>query len=136
MSYGVSPALQKSVYQALSADSALAALVGTAIFDAPPSGTVPATYVSLGPERVIGRSDQTRSGAQHDFTVSVVTEEDGFQAAKEVAGAVNDVMAGTLPPLERGHLVWLGFLKAQARRESAGQVRRIDLTFRARVDDY
>lgn len=135
MSYAVSPALQKAVYEVLSAHGALAGLVGTDIFDAPPSGVVPGTYVSLGPERVLDRSDASGRGAQHDFTVSVVTNADGFQSAKEIAGAVNDALAGPFPPLDRGKLVWMGFLRAQARREQAGQIRRIDLTFRARVDD-
>ena len=43
-------------------------------------------------------------------------------------------MAG-LPALERGRVITLNFLKARARREEAGQIRRIDLTFRARVHD-
>jgi len=36
MSYGVSSALQAAVYQALISDADLAALVGTAIYDALP----------------------------------------------------------------------------------------------------
>ena len=38
MSYGVSAALQTAVYQALSADVALSAVVGSHIYDALPSG--------------------------------------------------------------------------------------------------
>ncbi|MGH1424722.1 MAG: DUF3168 domain-containing protein [Pseudooceanicola sp.] len=135
MTYAVSAALQKAVYQTLANDAALGALVGNAIFDAPPSGTVPETYVSLGEEIVRDRSDKTGAGARHDFTVSVVTDADGFQAAKGVAGAVSDALDAGLGVLERGTLAGLWFLRARARREGAGQIRRIDLTFRARVDD-
>jgi len=135
MSYGAAGALQKAVFQALSADAALAALVGGAIFDAPPQGSVPPVYVSLGPEVVRDRSDQATGGARHDFTVSVVTDADGFMGAKTVAAAVSDVLAAEIPALERGALVALFFLKARAAREAAGTVRRIDLTFRALVDD-
>jgi len=43
--------------------------------------------------------------------------------------------AGALPALERGRLVSLRFLRAVAKRDSRGDRRRIDLTFRARVDE-
>ncbi|MDT8326184.1 MAG: DUF3168 domain-containing protein [Roseovarius sp.] len=135
MSYAVAAALQKAVFQRLSADGDLAALVGGAIFDALPTGQVPQTYVTLGPEEVRDRSDATAGGAWHRFTVSVVTENAGFLAAKEVAGAVSDALVGADLTLARGRLSNLDFLRARARRETGGQVRRIDLTFRARVDD-
>jgi hypothetical protein len=37
--------------------------------------------------------------------------------------------------LARGRLVGIDFLRAAARRRDEGKVRRIDLTFRARVED-
>lgn len=135
MTYALSASLQKAVYAALAGDTALQALVGAQIFDAPPVGAIPALYVSLGPEKAVERSDRTASGARHDFVVSVVTDAAGFQQAKEVAGAVSDVLAAPLGPLDRGHVVALSFLRAQAKRDEAGQQRRIDLTFRALLDD-
>lgn len=135
MSYAIASALQKAVFAALTGDAGLVALVGSAIFDAPPEGTVPTTYVSLGPEEVRDLSDKTGQGARHDFTVSVVTDADGFQGAKDVAGAVSDALMNGLPALERGRVITMNFLRARARREAAGQIRRIDLTFRARVHD-
>ncbi|EAQ01247.1 hypothetical protein OB2597_04565 [Pseudooceanicola batsensis HTCC2597] len=135
MTYALSVALQKAVYAALSADAALQALVGTAVFDAPPAGSIPALYVSLGPERARERSDRTVQGARHDFVISVVTDAGGFQEAKAVAGAVSDVLASALPALDRGRVVTLNFVKARARRDEAGQQRRIDMTFRALLDD-
>ncbi len=135
MTYALSVGLQKAVYTALTGDTALQALVGTAIFDAPPAGSIPALYVSLGPEKAEGRSDRTGRGTRHDFTVSVVTNSAGFNEAKIVAGAVSDALLMPLGPLDRGHLVALNFLRAKARRDEAGQQRRIDLTFRALLDD-
>ena len=85
MSYASSSALQAAIYQRLMADSAVDALVGSAIYDAVPPGPLPPTYISLGPEDVRDRSDLTGSGAEHDFTVSVVTEAAGFQGAKAIA---------------------------------------------------
>ncbi len=133
MSYGVGAALQSAVYGRLSSDAAIAALVGTAIYDETPAGTLPSTFVSLGPEEVRDRSDATGSGANHYFTVSVITDAAGFQAAKEVAAAVSDALNDASFPLARGFLVAMRFQRASARR-LRGQ-RRIDLRFHARVQD-
>lgn len=135
MSYGVGGALQAAVYQRLQADSALSALVSGAVYDSVPPGPVTGTYVSLGPEDVRDASDQVGRGAVHEFTVSVVTDQAGFQGAKAVAAAVSDTLTGASLSLTRGRLVGLWFLAARARRVEKADVRRIDLTFRARVED-
>jgi hypothetical protein len=136
MSYAISAALQSAVYQHLLADVGVSALVGTAIYDAIPAGDVPATYVSLGPEDVRDRSDSTGYGATHRFTISVVTEAAGFGAAKSIAAAISDALEGANLVLSRGRLVGLWFERASARRTGkAGRIRRIDLRFRARVED-
>jgi len=134
MSYAASAALQAAVYQRLRASDALDALVGDAIYDAVPPGTVTGTFVSLGPEDTRDASDATGDGAEHDFVVSVVTDAAGFQTAKAVAGAVSDALVDAALVLARGRLVGLWFLRARARRVDAGETRRIDLTFRARVE--
>ena len=135
MSYGTSAALQTAIYQHLLADSELQTLVGADVFDAAPPGAVPPVYVSLGPEDVIARNDKTASGAVHRFTVSVVNEGAGFQAAKTVAGAVSDALHDARPILSRGRVVRMQFLRAKARRIGDGARRRIDLLFEARVED-
>ncbi|MCX8509265.1 MAG: DUF3168 domain-containing protein [Rhodobacteraceae bacterium] len=135
MSYGAAAALQAAVYQRLMADTALDALIGSAIYDAVPPGTALGTYVSLGPEVVRDSSSQTERGAVHEFSVSVVTDAAGFQNAKAVAVAVSDALTGATLVLARGHLVGLWFLRARARRVEEADVRRIDLFFRARVQD-
>jgi len=135
MSYGVSAALQAAVFQKLSLDSVLQGLVGTHIYDALPSGILPATYVSLGPETVRDKSDATGHGALHVFSVSVVTTSAGFETAKIVAAVISDALVDANLTLSRGQLVSLNFHHATAKRVGTGQVRRIDLTFHARVDD-
>jgi len=124
MTYGVAAALQAAVYQHLQADAALTALVGGAIYDAVPPGLVAGTYVSLGPEEVREASDKTGHGALHEITVSVVTDAAGFSAAKAVATAVSDALVDAL-----------NFHRARARRVQDADMRRIDLVFRARVQD-
>lgn len=135
MSYALSGALQSAVYQALAADTALATIVGSAIYDVVPTGSVPETYVSLGPETVRDASDKTGAGAEHRFVVSVVTEAAGFQTAKEAAAAISDRLANAALTLARGRLVSLRFEAARARRVQKSDARRIDITFRARVED-
>lgn len=135
MSYVMSQALQQAIYAALTGDATLQTLVGAAIFDAPPAGSIPSLYISLGPEVVRDRSATGAKGARHDFTISVVTDAGGFDQAKQVAAAISDRLVQPLDPLARGRVVALNFLKARARRDEAGQQRRIDMVFRALLDD-
>lgn len=134
MSYGMGAALQAAVYQRLRGDAQVAGLVGEAVFDAVPPGPVAGTYVSLGPEDVRDASDVSGGGAEHDFTVSVITDAAGFQAAKAVAAAVSDALVGAALTLTRGRVVGIWFLRARARRVDTGALRRIDLVFRARLE--
>ncbi len=133
MTYALSAELQKAVYQALMADTNLQAQIGEAIYDAVPAGQPPSTYVSLGPEDVRDWSDKTGRGARHDFTISVVTDEAGFQAAKLIAASVADALTGAELVLGRGTLISLMFRRARAARAEDGTMRRIDLSFRALV---
>lgn len=135
MSYAVAAALQAAVFARVSGDAVVAGLVGDAVYDAAPPGVLPSLYVSLGPEVVRDRSDKTGAGAEHEFTVSVLSDAAGFAAAKAVAGAVSDELVDAEMTLARGRLVGLWFLRAKAARVGSGERRRIDLTFRARVED-
>lgn len=135
MSYAVAAALQAAVFDRLTADVPLTALVGDAIYDAPPPGLLPPLYVMLGAEEVRDASDNSGSGAEHRFTVSVLTENAGFATAKAAAAAISDALVDAPLTLARGHLVGLYFYKARAARVGTGAMRRITLTFRARVTD-
>ncbi len=130
MSYAMAAALQTTVYAALTGWSALD---GVAVFDALPEGATPETYVLIGAEDVRDASDKTGAGAEHRITVSVISAAAGFSAAKAIAGAVCDALAATGGAMARGRIVGVGFLRARARRTADG--RRIDLSFRARLED-
>jgi len=131
MSYAAAAALQAAIYAHLGAAPDLA---GVPVLDAVPPANAPQTWVLIGPEEALDASDKGAAGAEHRLVVSVVTTAEGFAGAKAVAGAVCDALAGPLPALARGHLAGLWFQKAVARKLDNGAVRRIDLTFRARVD--
>lgn len=131
MTYQAAAALQAAIFGALSGAPALA---GVSIVDAMPPGTTAGTFVLIGPETVVDQSDGSGPGAEHRLVISVISEANGFLAAKTVAGAVSQsLLAGGLT-LATGHLVSMHFLRAVARRLGDGAARRIDLTFRARVE--
>lgn len=134
MTYAIAGGLQSAVYTHLTGDAGLAGLVGSAIYDAIPAGTLPQTYVALGPEEVLDRSDKSAGGAEHRFFITVTTDTAGFAGAKAVAAAVCDALVGAAVPLTRGQLTGLWFDRAKAERLSGGG-RQITLRFRARVDD-
>ncbi|NIY97442.1 DUF3168 domain-containing protein [Salipiger sp. HF18] len=134
MSYAMSAALQAAVFQQLSGDGGVAGLVGSDIYDALPPGALPGLYITLGAETARDASDVGGAGAWHDLTVAVVSDAAGFQSAKTVAAAACDALNDAPLALQRGRLVSLRFLKARAKRESGG-LRRISMTFRARVED-
>ncbi|MCO4841472.1 MAG: DUF3168 domain-containing protein [Yoonia sp.] len=135
MSYGVSAALQAAVFQHLSNDAPLAAIVGTHVYDALPAGTLPSLYVTLGPEVVKDQSDKTGAGALHEATISVVTDVAGFAQAKSAAAAVSDALVDADLTLTRGQIVALNFYKATAARVGTGDMRQINLVFRIHVAD-
>jgi hypothetical protein len=132
MSYGVAAALQEALFDRL---AALPELAGVPVVDALPKGQAAGTFVLLGTEEVRDLSDATGGGAEHRLVISVVSTAAGFLTAKGLAVAISDALAGAPMVLARGRLVGLAFLRASARRRDEGKVRRIDLTFRARVED-
>jgi len=131
MSYAAAAALQAAVYAALTAAPALA---GVQVLDAQAPGSGSGTFVLIGPVVVNDRSDKSGGGADHLFTVAVISDAAGFLAAKTVAGAVSEALIGTGLTLTVGRLVYLAFVRAQARRLGEGSRRRVDMTFRARVE--
>ncbi|MEP3441572.1 MAG: DUF3168 domain-containing protein [Sulfitobacter sp.] len=135
MTYAISGALQTAVFEALSADAVLSGLVGTAIYDAVPVGSLPQLYIRLGSETVRDASDISGDGAEHVLTVSVITTNPGFSGAKAVAAAVSDALHNAPLTLSRGRLVSLRFDRAAAQRIDGVTGRQIDLRFRARVQD-
>lgn len=135
MSYAISAALQSAVFLAVSGDAGVQSLVGSSVYDATPAGVLPLTYVIVGDEDVRPRSDGSGAGAAHDFIVSIFSDAAGYSGAKNVAVAVSDVLEDADFPLSRGALVSLRFLRGKARRVTSPSSRRIDLWFRARVED-
>ena len=137
MSYSASVALQGAIYRHLLDDPALSDLIGDAVFDAMPTEAPSGPYISLGPEDARDAGDMTGRGSRHDFVISVLAGQDqsvGFHLVKRVAAAVSDSLESAAIELEHGHLAGIWFQRAKARRVENGAARRVDLTFRARID--
>jgi len=109
-------------------------LAGVSVVDAMPPGTAPGSFVLIGPEQVVDQSDKTGGGAEHRFEVAVISDASGFVSAKTLAGAVSEALVDADLTLTTGRLVSIGFLRATARRLDGGALRRIDMTFRARIE--
>lgn len=135
MTYAVSFALQLAVYQTLASNVPLADLIDENVFDAPPTGTIPQTYVLIGDETARDISSKTSAGAMHEFVINVVSDTAGFATAKQVSAAVCDALIDMDATLTRGQLTALNFYSARAVREDSPGIRQIDLKFRAYVED-
>jgi Protein of unknown function (DUF3168) len=136
VSYALASSLQARVYARLAGDAALSALVGEAIYDAPPALTPAETeYVTLGEESVRDFGTKTSDGAIHDFAVTVHSGRDGFDTVKRAAEAVCAALVDAPLALDAGRLVALRFLRASAERGRAPAKRRVVLRFRAVVDE-
>jgi len=134
MSLSNTATLQRAIYRHLSQNSDIAQLVGSHIYDALPSGTLPQLFISLGVDDVTDASDVTGQGTLHDLVISVITTQPGFLLAKDLAGSIGQALLNTPPDLGPLGLVYLNFVRATARRDTDTQTRRIDITFRARID--
>ena len=131
MSYSAAASLQSAIFARL---TGWATLAGVSVVDAMPPGSGRGTFVLLGPETANDQSDKTARGAEHLLQVSIISDAQGFMAAKTVAGHVSDALVGASLTLATGVLVGTSFVRATARRLNSGDSRRIDLTFRARID--
>jgi hypothetical protein len=110
-------------------------LVGGNIFDALPSGEIALTYILIGEEKILDRSDVTGASTRHDVTVSVVSSSAGFSDAKIIAAEICNALVDGSVILSAGNLRQIQFRSAKSRRDTGGAERRIDLIFRALIDE-
>ncbi len=137
MTYACAWALQQALHARLSTDPEVGARLGGRIYDAAPPEGAPrdALYLTIGDDRAEDRSSGTTRGAEHQVTLAVTAPRAGFAEAKAAAAAVCDALLGAEIPLSRGALVVLAFDRAETKRLEDDALRRVLLTFRARVDD-
>jgi hypothetical protein len=99
-------ALQTALVLALREDAGLAALVGDAIYDAPPPG-VAAPYVVIARHDVVPRDGDLAPGHEHRVVLNVWSDQPSRRAALEIAERVQAVVEGFVPTgmaiTHRGH---------------------------------
>lgn len=114
-------ALQKAVHAALSADAALAGLLGgPQVFDdVPQQSTYP--YVALGSSTERDWSTATEDGAEHVLTLHVWSRKAGRKETREIMEAVRLALHDK-PLVVGGHrLVNLRHEFSEARRDADGE---------------
>ena len=134
MSYAAASALQTALFSLLSGDATLATLAPGGVFDAPVPGTPQGSYVVLGIEDALDRSDISGPGAEHRVTLQVISDAHGFATVKDAAARVDALMQGPVPTLSQGRVVAVWFQDARARRLDGGDLRRIELRYRIRIE--
>lgn len=88
--------LQAALVAALKADAALAGLVGTAIFDAPPRGATP-PWVAITRHELIPRDADAAPGAEHRLALHVWAGQPSRRAALAMAERVVAVALALAP---------------------------------------
>lgn len=116
-------ALQGAILATLTADTALASLLGSArrIFDAPPPGT-PLPYVLYGPVATRDWSTGTDSGAEHTITLSVRSQASGRTVAHDIADRIRALLHDQTLVLSGHRLVNLRQQALDVRREKDGHI--------------
>jgi len=135
MSFGASADLQRVIYDLLSATGSGDALEGIPVVDRFEAGTLPPVYVAIGPERMRDRSTKTSRSAEHRLSITVHSALGGFARIKEIAAAIAERLEGQRPALASGTLCSLRLISVAPARGGSGEERRVEMNFRAFVDD-
>ena len=123
--------LQKAVYAALVADTALTTLLGGAnIHDAAPQ-TVAFPYVVIDQMQLRDWSTGTEPGAEHMLTLHVWSRYAGKREAYEIADAARAALDGALLTLEDHRLINLRHQYSELKPAEAGETHHGVLRFRA-----
>lgn len=126
-----SVALRAAIHDALTADSALAALLnGPKIYDDPPTST-PFPYVALGEARVTDYSTGSERGEEHQLTLHAWSRQGGHREAHTIAGALLQALDDAPLALDDHRLINLRFALADIRREADGRTYHALVRFRA-----
>jgi hypothetical protein len=123
-------AVQKAVFAALVADSAVGALIGDRIYDASPRAAA-FPYVTLGDAASADWSTGTEGGGEHTLTLHVWSREWGKSECYAIIEAIEDALHDAALTLSGHALVNLRFTFADVRRDPDGITWHGALRFRA-----
>ena len=124
-------ALRAAIHTALTADVALAALLGGGkIYDEPPKAAA-FPYVALGEARIRNFSAGDEPGEEHQLTLHVWSRQGGHSEAHRIAGALLNALDDAPLALDGHRLVNLRFALADVRRVADGRTYQALVRFRA-----
>lgn len=124
-------ALQQSVFAALSADTALTALLGAGrVYDDVPQGSA-LPYLTLGQSTARDWSTATDSGTEHSFTVHAWSKARGKKEAHEILAAVRAALHDQPLTLTGHRLINLRHESTDIRRDPDGETIHGTARFRA-----
>ena len=126
--------LQKAIFEALAANGALAAMVGTRVFDhAPANAAFP--YITFGRTSVYDWSTGTESGTEQLFTLHVWSKAKGKKEALEIMEIARATLHDAALELEGHSLVNLRLEFSEARYDDRNEAHHGLLRFRAVVEE-
>lgn len=126
--------LQKTLFEALAGDNALAALLdGAKIFDHAPAD-VRFPYITFGRTSVYDWSTDTDSGTEQLFTLHIWSKAKGKKETLDIMEAVRERLDDGGLALDQHHLVSLRFEYAESRYDDDQSVHHGLLRFRAVIE--
>lgn len=128
------PELQKAIVAKLLAFAPLAALVGTRVWDRPPSNSEPAfPYVTLGESQVLADNADCYRAAEVNFVIQGwsrrTTREEVKRVGAQIAAALDGEEDGLF--LATHSVVSCDFLRSDVFLDEDGKTQRIAVRFRA-----
>lgn len=113
--------LQKNIYETLSSDTTITALLGGAhIYDRVPRHVVP-PYITLGQSVARDWSTGTEEGHEHILTLHIWSQVNGKKQTFEIISALRDALHDTDLQLTDHHLINLRHEFSDARVEADGE---------------
>lgn len=125
--------LQRTIFAALGAATAVTALVGGRVFDHAPAN-VAFPYVTFGQTSIYDWSTGTEVGSEHLFTLHVWSKARGKKEALEVMDAARQALEAPALQLDDHHLVNLRLEFSDVRYDEDLSVYHGLLRFRAVID--
>lgn len=126
--------LQKAVYGALVADSALAALLGGArVYDEVPRGAA-FPYVTFGPSAIRDWSTGTETASEHAVTLRAWSKHGGEREVHRILDAIRAALHDAPLSLDGYRLVNLRHETSEMAREADGETHRGTARFRAVIE--
>lgn len=111
--------LQGEIIKVLKADPAVAALVGTRIYDSVPASAV-FPYISYGPSDLLQDDSGCINGVDIAVQIDTWSRGVGFPEAKKINGAVRKALHNIDIPLPTNALVMLEHRQTSTRRDPDG----------------